>query len=90
MATALVYADPKQAVRMHCKYPKLLKGDESLPLTDSPRGINIIPESDVFRLIMRSNLPSAERFQDWVVEDVLPTLRKHEQYTLGQETMDAT
>lgn len=37
---------------------------------------NIIPESDVYRLVMRSNLPDAERFQDWVVEEVLPSIRK--------------
>lgn len=39
---------------------------------------NIIPESDVYRLIMRSNLKNedVERFQTWVVEEVLPAIRK--------------
>ena len=41
---------------------------------------NIIPESDVYRLVMRSNLPDAERFQDWVMEEVLPSIRKHGAY----------
>ena len=45
-------------------------------LTSSPRGINIIPESDVYRLVMRSKLPAAEQFQTWVCEDVLPSIRK--------------
>jgi len=40
----------------------------------------IIPESDLYRLIMRSNLPQAEEFQDWVVEDVLPSIRKKGHY----------
>jgi prophage antirepressor-like protein len=33
---------------------------------------SIIPESDVYRLIMRSRLPAAERFEEWVVGAVLP------------------
>lgn len=73
----------KNAVATHCKYAKLFKGTESVPLTESPRGINIIPESDVYRLVMRSKLPSAERFQDWVCEDVLPSIRKTGQYSMA-------
>ena len=52
-------------------------------MTDSPRGISIIPESDVYRLIMRSNLPNAERFQNWVVEEVLPSIRKTGNYSMA-------
>ncbi len=81
VAAALGYVDPKQAVRDHCKYAELLKGVESLPLTESPRGINIIPESDVYALIFRSNLPKAEEFRRWVCEEVLPSIRKTGQYT---------
>ncbi len=85
IAKVLEYADPKKAIRMHCKYPKLLKGDNATPFTSSPRGISIIPESDVYRLIMRSHLPSAIEFQDWVVEDVLPSIRKNGEYYLNQK-----
>ncbi|MCG9595096.1 Bro-N domain-containing protein, partial [Vibrio diabolicus] len=35
-----------------------------------------IPESDVYRLVMKSTLPSAEKFQDWVCEEVLPKIRQ--------------
>ena len=45
-----------------------------------PKGIILIHEADVYRLVMRSKLPSAERFQDWVVEEVLPTLRENGYY----------
>lgn len=47
---------------------------------------NIIPESDVYRLVMRSNLPGAVEFQDWVVEEVLPSIRRTGQY--GAEMPD--
>ena len=39
--------------------------------------MKIIPERDVYRLIMRSKLPAAERFEEWVVGEVLPSIRKH-------------
>ena len=83
VASALGYAVPKKAVIDHCKYAEIFKGTDSVPLTDSPRGISIIPESDVYRLIMRSNLPNAERFQDWVVEEVLPSIRKTGSYSMA-------
>lgn len=42
--------------------------------------MKIIPESDLYRLILRSKLPQAEAFQDWIVEEVLPAIRKHGGY----------
>lgn len=59
------------------KVNKITQPSESLiSVNRPPVYINIIPESDVYRLVMRSNLPSAERFQDWVCEEVLPSIRK--------------
>lgn len=37
---------------------------------------SFIPEGDVYRLISRSKLPTAERFESWVFDEVLPTIRK--------------
>ena len=79
-AKLLGYKYPKDAIRDHCKYPKLLRGEESTPLTNNPYGIKIIPESDFFRLVMRSQLPFAEEFQAWVFEEVLPSIRESGRY----------
>jgi len=38
--------------------------------------MQFIPESEVYRLVMRSKLPDAEKFQDWVCEEVHPSIRK--------------
>ena len=83
VALALGYAVPKDAVAQHCKYVELFKGGESTPLTSSPRGIGIIPESDVYALIFRSNLPKAEEFRRWVCEEVLPSIRKTGSYSMA-------
>ena len=46
-----------------------------------------IPESDLYRLIFRSKLPSAERFTDWVTAEVLPSIRKNGGYIAQQDTL---
>lgn len=88
VAQALGYIDTKQAVRDHCKHSKLLKGVNSTPLTTSPRGITIIPQGDVYRLVARSRLPGAERFESWIFDDVLVSINKHGMYATPT-TVDA-
>jgi prophage antirepressor-like protein len=44
------------------------------------RNLLIINESGLYRLIMRSNKPEAEKFQDWVCEEVIPSIRKTGKY----------
>lgn len=82
VAKALGYIDPAQAIRDNCK--KVNKITQQVSTTDRvhipPITFLIIPESDVYRLVMRSNLKDAERFQDWVVEEVLPAIRRHGAY----------
>ena len=88
VAKALGYKDLSDAVRTNCK--KACKITQQGPQPFSPP-INflIIPESDLYRLIMHSKLPAAERFQDWVCEDVLPSIRKKGFYsTLEQKFLD--
>ncbi len=85
VCSVLGYADPADAVKRHCKSSKLLRAGETPGLEINPRGQSIIPESDLYRLIMRSNLAEAERFQDWVVEEVLPSIRKTGGYVAGEE-----
>lgn len=89
VAEMLGYAKSRNAVSEHCKYAKILKGPNSGRLTSSPRGISIIPESDVYRLIIRSKLPAAQQFEEWVMEEVLPAIRKHGGYLTPQLTAEA-
>lgn len=46
-----------------------------------------ITEGDIYRLIMKSKLPKAEEFERWVMEEVLPSIRKNGGYIAGQETL---
>lgn len=47
------------------------------PTNGGTQKMKFIPESDVYRLAFGSKLPTAEKFTDWVTEEVLPTIRKH-------------
>lgn len=90
VASVLGYADPRRAIYTHCKYAILLKQGDA-PLLNLPsRGINIIPESDIYRLIMKSELPNIEGFQDWVCSEVLPSIRKTGSYSLKDSLPDFT
>ena len=84
VAEALGYADTDQAVRAHCKHAKIFKPVKSTGLDFPSRGLTLIPESDVYRLIIRSKLPSAERFEAWVMEEVLPAIRKTGGYLIDR------
>ncbi len=39
-------------------------------------GENFLTESGVYKLIFKSRKEEAERFQDWVTDEVLPSIRK--------------
>lgn len=76
IARALGYSSPKDAIRNHCKGGV----ETSLPSKGGNQTMKIIPEGDIYRLIMKSQLPSAEKFEKWVMDDVLPSIRKHGMY----------
>lgn len=75
VAKALGYTNPQKAIRDHCRY----RTNRSVPHPQSLGkllDIVSIPEGDVYRLITHSKLPAAERFEKWVFDEVLPTIRK--------------
>ena len=80
IARALGYSNPRKAVRDHTR-----GGTKRSTPTDSGfQEMTFIPEGDVYRLIVRSNLPSAEQFERWVFDEVLPTIRRKGGYRGGQ------
>lgn len=56
----------------------------------TPTGISkevemyFVTEPDLYRVIFQSRKSSARKFQDWVFEEVLPTLRKEGSYSMTQ------
>ena len=64
VAGVLGYSDTKDAVKRHCNSPKILKGGETPPLIKSPYGTNVIPERNLYSLVIYSKLPAAEAFEE--------------------------
>lgn len=87
LARALGYTNPSKALDDHCKSLIKLNYNDSLELGFGyrPRGIILAGQADVFRLIMRSNIPSAVQLQDWLCEEVLPALMETGTYSIRKE-----
>lgn len=84
VARALGYTNPSKATNDHCKNAVMRRGNDSL---GREQEFKFIPEGDIYRLIVRSNLPSAERFERWVFDEVIPSIRKNGGYIANQENM---
>ena len=72
VASILGYKDTTNALKLHCK------GVVKHHPLETPGGIQqvrFITEPDLYRLITRSKLPEAEKFERWVFEEVLPSIR---------------
>ena len=79
VTAALGYKDSAKALKAHCTSD----GWAFYPLIDNvgrTQQTRFISEGNLYRLIVHSKLPSAERFERWVFDEVLPSIRKHGAY----------
>lgn len=76
IAKALGYKDTTNAIKQHCK--GVVK--HHIPTNGGNQLMNVITEGDLYRLIANSELPDAEKFESWIYDEVLPTIRKHGVY----------
>lgn len=79
--TALGYTNPSKAIQDHCKgvpfrYPLQTPG--------GIQQVRFITEGDLYRLIASSKLPAAQKFESWVFDEVLPSIRRHGIYAIDE------
>lgn len=86
IAIALGYTNAKDAVSRHCVPKGVVKHD--LLTNGGKQKVNFIDEGNLYRLITHSKLPDAEKFENWVFDEVLPTIRKTGGYTVAQTSND--
>ena len=83
VARALGYKRPADAVTAHCKgsvkHRYLTEGGE--------QEVKMIPEGDIYRLVVKSHLPKADEFERWIFDSVLPSIRQNGGYIMNQEQM---
>ena len=81
---ALGYKNQHDALTRHCK--GVVK---RYPLTNGGKQqMNFLPEGDLYRLITHSKLTSAEKFEHWVFDEVLPAIRKSGMYGADPEELE--
>ena len=78
VAVALGYVNANDAIARHCKG----KVKRDILTSGGVQDLVFITESDIYRLIIRSQLPSAEKFEHWVFDEVLPTIRQQGLYAV--------
>ena len=86
---ALGYSNSQDAIKKHCRW--VAKCEVPHPQSKSKTiEVNVIPEGDLYRLISHSNLPSAEKFESWIFDEVLPIIRKTGGYVNNDEVFIET
>ena len=73
---ALGNKNQSKALNDHCKGVT----KRYIPTSGGKQQANFLPEGDLYRLITHSKLPSAEKFERWVFDEVLPAIRKNGMY----------
>ena len=79
VAKCLGYVNPRDAIIRHCK--GVVKHDS---FKEGGQCVSLIPEGDIYRLITKSELPGAEKFEAWIFDEVLPCIRKTGMYATDE------
>ena len=85
VAKALGYKKPADAARKYCRSNGSPIWRPVIDQRGQEQQMRFIPEGDVYRLIAHSKLPTAERFESWVFDEVLPSIRQHGGYIAASE-----
>ena len=97
VATILGYSNPRDAVARHCDEDGVVFSDVVVVKgyrKDNSEIIQVVTkkfinEGNLYRLIVKSKLPSARMFEKWVMEEVLPSIRKYGAY-MSEEVINKT
>jgi Prophage antirepressor len=85
-AVAIGYKNFRDALKSHVK--DKYKRESRITTPSGMQTVTVISEPGLYQLAGESKLPSAEPFQDWVYEEVLPTIRKHGAYMTDSKAQD--
>lgn len=88
IAEILGYSNPQKAIRDHCKEAGCTNRSVSYP--SGAKFLKYIDEGNLYRLIVRSKLPDAEKFESWIMDEVLPSIRKTGQYKINKSDRPLT
>ena len=78
IAKSLGYSNASKAITTHCKrvLSKVLETSNSQNGKTVKGKVSLITKSDIYRLIVRSKLESADEFESWIFDEIMPTIEK--------------
>lgn len=85
VAAVLGYNNSAEAVRDHVPAKHRTRVSETLTPVDLDPQTVLISEAGMWRLVMRSKLPAAEDFQEWITGEVIPQIRRTGRYEAADE-----
>lgn len=85
VATALGYKRPADAITAHCKGAVIRR----LHTNGGKQDVKFIPEGDIYRMAAKSELPGADKFESWIFDEVLPSIRATGGYNLPKDCPSA-
>ena len=86
VAKALGYKNPTKAIADHCKGTIERRTNDSL---GRQQNMKFIPEGDIYRLAAKSELPGADKFESWIFDEVIPSIRKKGSYSAKEHPMNS-
>lgn len=97
VATILGYSNPRDAINRHCDKDGVVFSDVGVVTgfrKDNSKAFQVvtkkfIDEGNLYRLIIKSKLPSAKRFEKWIMDEVLPSIRSYGTY-MSEEVINKT
>lgn len=84
VAKALGYKEPHKAISRHCKGGM----KRPTPTNGGLQEMIFISEGDIYRLAAKSELPGADKFESWIFDEVLPSIRRTGGYQISQSRPD--
>lgn len=88
VAEALGYSNARDALKKHVKEQHKRDDVAIRDAIGREQETTIIDEAGFYALVMRSKLPKAEEFQEWVTSEVLPAIRKNGKYEIVPSVED--
>ena len=88
IASILEYKDRNDVLKKHVdkKYKKHIKNIKTNHNLDKQKPDTVyITESGLYKLLIKSRMKKAEQFQEWLIEDALPKLRKYGKYEVNNK-----
>ena len=84
IANILGYSNPTQAIHQNCKHARKVDLFAKYGHEMANPIVNVISEGDLYRLVVRSKREEAERFESWIFDEVVPSIRKTGSYSLPE------